>query len=153
MCVYFRKLFRFFELQILRWVSTLPRLQMLIYGIFLLCVYRMTMSLFVCLLVRLSLSNSSSVLLLGSTLCKDLRLYLSKCFTPGSMDSQLQQVIRENLYLRAVPCEYPKKDCSEVALLEIKIPIFYLTRECSREKQIFFQKHRMFVQNVHSSGL
>ncbi|KAK6304027.1 hypothetical protein J4Q44_G00264810 [Coregonus suidteri] len=40
----------------------------------------------------------------GSTLCKDLRWYLSKCFTPGSMDSQLQQVIRENLYLRAVPC-------------------------------------------------
>ncbi|KAM9785720.1 membrane-associated guanylate kinase, WW and PDZ domain-containing protein 3 [Neosynchiropus ocellatus] len=40
----------------------------------------------------------------GSTLCKDLRLYLSKCFTSGSVDSQLQQVIRENLYLRAVPC-------------------------------------------------
>ncbi|KAK2851744.1 hypothetical protein Q5P01_008020 [Channa striata] len=40
----------------------------------------------------------------GYTLCKDLRLYLSKCFTPGSVDSQLQQVIRENLYLRAVPC-------------------------------------------------
>ncbi|XP_058873315.1 membrane-associated guanylate kinase, WW and PDZ domain-containing protein 3 isoform X2 [Acipenser ruthenus] len=40
----------------------------------------------------------------GATLCKDLRLYLSKCFTPGSVDSQLQQVIRENLYLRAVPC-------------------------------------------------
>ncbi|KAM8755272.1 membrane-associated guanylate kinase, WW and PDZ domain-containing protein 3 isoform 2-T2 [Acanthopagrus schlegelii] len=40
----------------------------------------------------------------GSTLCKDLRLYLSKCFTPGTVDSQLQQVIRENLYLRAVPC-------------------------------------------------
>uniref|UniRef100_A0A3B3BYQ4 PDZ domain-containing protein n=1 Tax=Oryzias melastigma TaxID=30732 RepID=A0A3B3BYQ4_ORYME len=35
----------------------------------------------------------------GSSLCKDLRLYLSKCFTPGSMDSQLQQLIRENLYL------------------------------------------------------
>ncbi|KAA0713768.1 Membrane-associated guanylate kinase, WW and PDZ domain-containing protein 3 [Triplophysa tibetana] len=43
----------------------------------------------------------------GSTLCKDLRLYLSKCFTPGSVDSQLQQIIRENLYLRAVPCERP----------------------------------------------
>uniref|UniRef100_A0A3B4G8N3 PDZ domain-containing protein n=2 Tax=Haplochromini TaxID=319058 RepID=A0A3B4G8N3_9CICH len=41
----------------------------------------------------------------GPTLCKDLRLYLSKCFTPGSVDSQLQQVIRENLYLRAVPCK------------------------------------------------
>ncbi|XP_041656379.1 membrane-associated guanylate kinase, WW and PDZ domain-containing protein 2 isoform X2 [Cheilinus undulatus] len=40
----------------------------------------------------------------GTSLCKDLRLYLSKCFTPGSVDSQLQQVIRENLYLRAVPC-------------------------------------------------
>ncbi|KAM9342903.1 membrane-associated guanylate kinase, WW and PDZ domain-containing protein 3 [Pholidichthys leucotaenia] len=40
----------------------------------------------------------------GLSLCKDLRLYLSKCFTPGSMDSQLQQLIRENLYLRAVPC-------------------------------------------------
>ncbi|XP_020560488.1 membrane-associated guanylate kinase, WW and PDZ domain-containing protein 2 isoform X3 [Oryzias latipes] len=40
----------------------------------------------------------------GSTLCKDLRLYLSKCFTPGSVDSQLQQVIRENLLLRAIPC-------------------------------------------------
>ncbi|XP_034392204.1 membrane-associated guanylate kinase, WW and PDZ domain-containing protein 2 isoform X2 [Cyclopterus lumpus] len=40
----------------------------------------------------------------GSSLCKDLRLYLSKCFTPGSVDSQLQQLIRENLYLRAVPC-------------------------------------------------
>ncbi|XP_077370259.1 membrane-associated guanylate kinase, WW and PDZ domain-containing protein 3 isoform X1 [Festucalex cinctus] len=40
----------------------------------------------------------------GASLCKDLRLYLSKCFTPTSMDSQLQQLIRENLYLRAVPC-------------------------------------------------
>ncbi|CAB1434744.1 unnamed protein product [Pleuronectes platessa] len=45
----------------------------------------------------------------GSTLCKDLRLYLSKCFTPGSVDSQLQQVIRENLYLRAVPCGYTEE--------------------------------------------
>uniref|UniRef100_A0A3P9M7V5 PDZ domain-containing protein n=1 Tax=Oryzias latipes TaxID=8090 RepID=A0A3P9M7V5_ORYLA len=43
----------------------------------------------------------------GSTLCKDLRLYLSKCFTPGSVDSQLQQVIRENLLLRAIPCKSP----------------------------------------------
>ncbi|XP_057677965.1 membrane-associated guanylate kinase, WW and PDZ domain-containing protein 3 isoform X2 [Corythoichthys intestinalis] len=40
----------------------------------------------------------------GATLCKDLGLYLSKCFTPGSVDSQLQQVIRQNLHLRAVPC-------------------------------------------------
>uniref|UniRef100_A0A3Q2EA86 Membrane-associated guanylate kinase, WW and PDZ domain-containing protein 3-like n=1 Tax=Cyprinodon variegatus TaxID=28743 RepID=A0A3Q2EA86_CYPVA len=45
-----------------------------------------------------------------STLCKDLRLYLSKCFTPGSVDSQLQQVIRENLYLRAVPTTRHPRD-------------------------------------------
>uniref|UniRef100_A0A4W6EEZ0 PDZ domain-containing protein n=1 Tax=Lates calcarifer TaxID=8187 RepID=A0A4W6EEZ0_LATCA len=52
----------------------------------------------------------------GSSLCKDLRLYLSKCFTPGSMDSQLQQLIRENLYLRAVPCKTHLKHhlCSPV---------------------------------------
>ncbi|XP_077579817.1 membrane-associated guanylate kinase, WW and PDZ domain-containing protein 3-like isoform X4 [Stigmatopora nigra] len=40
----------------------------------------------------------------GSSLCQDLRLYLSKCFTPGSVDAQLQQVIRQNLHLRTVPC-------------------------------------------------
>ncbi|XP_028850257.1 membrane-associated guanylate kinase, WW and PDZ domain-containing protein 3 isoform X3 [Denticeps clupeoides] len=51
----------------------------------------------------------------GSTLCKDLRLYLSKCFTPGSMDCQLQQVIRENLYLRAVPCTTRRPRDGEIA--------------------------------------
>ncbi|CAL8275621.1 unnamed protein product [Boreogadus saida] len=51
----------------------------------------------------------------GSSLCKDLRLYLSKCFTPGSVDSQLQQVIRENLYLRAVPCTSRKPRAGEVS--------------------------------------
>ncbi|XP_040048249.2 membrane-associated guanylate kinase, WW and PDZ domain-containing protein 3 isoform X2 [Gasterosteus aculeatus] len=51
----------------------------------------------------------------GSTLCKDLRLFLSKCFTPGSVDSQLQQVIRENLYLRAVPCTTRQRREGEIA--------------------------------------
>ncbi|KAM9856009.1 membrane-associated guanylate kinase, WW and PDZ domain-containing protein 3 [Aulostomus maculatus] len=51
----------------------------------------------------------------GSTLCKDLRLYLSKCFTPGSVDSQLQQVIRENLYLRAVPCTTRQPRAAEIS--------------------------------------
>lgn len=72
----------------------------------------------------------------GSTLCKDLRLYLSKCFTPGSVDSQLQQVIRENLYLRAVPCEsrfvkdtrlgfmFPQISVLKAALLSLK-PIYF----------------------------
>ncbi|XP_077369473.1 membrane-associated guanylate kinase, WW and PDZ domain-containing protein 3 isoform X2 [Festucalex cinctus] len=51
----------------------------------------------------------------GATLCKDLRLYLSKCFTPGSVDSTLQQVIRENLYLRAVPCTTRPPRVGEIA--------------------------------------
>ncbi|KAM8863933.1 membrane-associated guanylate kinase, WW and PDZ domain-containing protein 3 isoform 3-T3 [Spinachia spinachia] len=51
----------------------------------------------------------------GSTLCKDLRLFLSKCFMPGSVDSQLQQVIRENLYLRAVPCTTRQRREGEIA--------------------------------------
>nr|XP_057907612.1 membrane-associated guanylate kinase, WW and PDZ domain-containing protein 1 isoform X2 [Doryrhamphus excisus] len=51
----------------------------------------------------------------GATLCKDLRLYLSKCFTPGSVDSQLQQVIRENLYLRAVPCTTRQPRVGEIS--------------------------------------
>ncbi len=36
------------------------------------------------------------------------------------MDSQLQQVIRENLYLRAVPCEYPQNILLKSCLLKIK---------------------------------
>uniref|UniRef100_A0A8C6SRP2 Guanylate kinase-like domain-containing protein n=1 Tax=Neogobius melanostomus TaxID=47308 RepID=A0A8C6SRP2_9GOBI len=51
----------------------------------------------------------------GSTFCKDLKLYLSKCFTPGSVDSQLQQVIRENLYLRAVPCTTRQPRVGEIS--------------------------------------
>uniref|UniRef100_A0A8D3CGN2 MAGI family member, X-linked b n=1 Tax=Scophthalmus maximus TaxID=52904 RepID=A0A8D3CGN2_SCOMX len=54
----------------------------------------------------------------GSTLCKDLRLYLSKCFTPGSVDSQLQQVIRENLYLRAVPCTTRRPRDGEISAVD-----------------------------------
>ncbi|XP_055022126.1 membrane-associated guanylate kinase, WW and PDZ domain-containing protein 1 isoform X2 [Boleophthalmus pectinirostris] len=51
----------------------------------------------------------------GSSFCKDLRLFLSKCFTPGSVDSQLQQVIRENLYLRAVPCTTRQPRVGEIS--------------------------------------
>ncbi|XP_072305132.1 membrane-associated guanylate kinase, WW and PDZ domain-containing protein 3 isoform X3 [Eucyclogobius newberryi] len=51
----------------------------------------------------------------GSLFCKDLRLFLSKCFTPGSVDSQLQQVIRENLYLRAVPCTTRQPRVGEIS--------------------------------------
>lgn len=41
----------------------------------------------------------------GGVVDKDLRLYLSLRFQKGSLDHELQQIIRDNLYLRTVPCE------------------------------------------------
>nr|CAI9699376.1 unnamed protein product [Rangifer tarandus platyrhynchus] len=35
---------------------------------------------------------------------KDLRHYLNLRFQKGSVDHELQQIIRDNLYLRTVPC-------------------------------------------------
>lgn len=43
----------------------------------------------------------------GKVLNTDLRHYLSLQFQKGSLDHKLQQVIRDNLYLRTIPCEYP----------------------------------------------
>ncbi|KAB5541899.1 hypothetical protein PHYPO_G00085270 [Pangasianodon hypophthalmus] len=43
----------------------------------------------------------------GGVVDKDLRLYLSLRFQKGSLDHKLQQIIRDNLYLRTVPCECP----------------------------------------------
>ncbi|XP_022098368.1 membrane-associated guanylate kinase, WW and PDZ domain-containing protein 2-like isoform X2 [Acanthaster planci] len=40
----------------------------------------------------------------GQTLNKDLRRYLNMRFQKGSVDHDLQQTIRENLYVRTVPC-------------------------------------------------
>ncbi|XP_060746134.1 membrane-associated guanylate kinase, WW and PDZ domain-containing protein 2a isoform X4 [Tachysurus vachellii] len=40
----------------------------------------------------------------GGVIDKDLRLYLSLRFQKGSLDHELQQIIRDNLYLRTVPC-------------------------------------------------
>lgn len=37
---------------------------------------------------------------------KDLRHYLNLRFQKGSVDHELQQIIRDNLYLRTVPCEF-----------------------------------------------
>lgn len=42
---------------------------------------------------------------LGKVLNTDLRHYLSLQFQKGSLDHKLQQVIRDNLYLRTIPCE------------------------------------------------
>uniref|UniRef100_A0A3B3V081 Membrane-associated guanylate kinase, WW and PDZ domain-containing protein 3 n=1 Tax=Poecilia latipinna TaxID=48699 RepID=A0A3B3V081_9TELE len=43
-------------------------------------------------------------LFLGKVLNTDLRHYLSLQFQKGSLDHKLQQVIRDNLYLRTIPC-------------------------------------------------
>lgn len=44
------------------------------------------------------------VALLGVPLVKDLKSYLNQRFDKGSVDSQLQAAIRDNLYLRTLPC-------------------------------------------------
>lgn len=43
----------------------------------------------------------------GGVIDKDLRRYLNLRFQKGSVDHELQQIIRDNLYLRTVPCELP----------------------------------------------
>uniref|UniRef100_A0A8B9GWS4 Membrane-associated guanylate kinase, WW and PDZ domain-containing protein 1 n=1 Tax=Astyanax mexicanus TaxID=7994 RepID=A0A8B9GWS4_ASTMX len=40
----------------------------------------------------------------GGVVDKDLRRYLNLRFQKGSLDHELQQIIRDNLYLRTVPC-------------------------------------------------
>ncbi|KAM6456802.1 membrane-associated guanylate kinase, WW and PDZ domain-containing protein 3 isoform 2-T2 [Liasis olivaceus] len=40
----------------------------------------------------------------GKVINKDLRHYLSLQFQKGSVDHKLQQIIRDNLYLRTIPC-------------------------------------------------
>uniref|UniRef100_H2ZDG4 Uncharacterized protein n=1 Tax=Ciona savignyi TaxID=51511 RepID=H2ZDG4_CIOSA len=40
----------------------------------------------------------------GQTLTKDLKQYLSQRFNKGTVDHQLQAAIRDNLYLRTLPC-------------------------------------------------
>nr|XP_034984588.1 membrane-associated guanylate kinase, WW and PDZ domain-containing protein 2 isoform X10 [Zootoca vivipara] len=44
------------------------------------------------------------VLSSGGIVDKDLRRYLNLRFQKGSVDHELQQIIRDNLYLRTVPC-------------------------------------------------
>ncbi|KAK2500640.1 hypothetical protein MC885_016768, partial [Smutsia gigantea] len=47
---------------------------------------------------------SSVICFVGKVINKDLRHYLSLQFQKGSPDHKLQQVIRDNLYLRTIPC-------------------------------------------------
>lgn len=56
---------------------------------------------------------------LGKVLNTDLRHYLSLQFQKGSLDHKLQQVIRDNLYLRTIPCEYSLHSPGRLSLLPL----------------------------------
>lgn len=51
------------------------------------------------------LTSLSPSLYLGGVVDKDLRHYLNLRFSKGSVDHDHQQIIRDNLYLRTVPCK------------------------------------------------
>ncbi|KAI1890547.1 hypothetical protein AGOR_G00154810 [Albula goreensis] len=65
----------------------------------------------------------------GKVLNTDLRHYLSLQFQKGSLDHRLQQVIRDNLYLRTIPCttrlpregEVPGVDYNFISVGEFRI--------------------------------
>ncbi|KAJ8391157.1 hypothetical protein AAFF_G00095860 [Aldrovandia affinis] len=65
----------------------------------------------------------------GKVLNTDLRHYLSLQFQKGSLDHRLQQVIRDNLYLRTIPCttrhpregEVPGVDYNFISMGEFRI--------------------------------
>ena len=45
-----------------------------------------------------------TLLLIDATITKDIRQYLSTRFSKGSVDSEMQHQIRENLHTRSIPC-------------------------------------------------
>nr|XP_055068689.1 membrane-associated guanylate kinase, WW and PDZ domain-containing protein 3 isoform X3 [Misgurnus anguillicaudatus] len=65
----------------------------------------------------------------GKVLNSDLRHYLSLQFQKGSIDHKLQQIIRDNLYLRTIPCttrlprdgEVPGVDYNFISLGDFRI--------------------------------
>ncbi|XP_061543154.1 membrane-associated guanylate kinase, WW and PDZ domain-containing protein 3-like isoform X1 [Phycodurus eques] len=65
----------------------------------------------------------------GKVLNTDLRHYLSLQFQKGSLDHKLQQIIRDNLYLRTIPCttrlpregEVPGVDYNFISLGDFRI--------------------------------
>uniref|UniRef100_A0A8C8CED1 PDZ domain-containing protein n=1 Tax=Oncorhynchus tshawytscha TaxID=74940 RepID=A0A8C8CED1_ONCTS len=50
----------------------------------------------------------------GGVIDKDLRHYLNLRFQKASVDHELQQIIRDNLYLRTIPCSDAERDQRDV---------------------------------------
>jgi hypothetical protein len=55
--------------------------------------------------IYLAFLSYRSVIYIGSSLTKDLALYLATRFPKGSIDHEMQQIIRDNLYIRTIPCK------------------------------------------------
>lgn len=66
----------------------------------------------------------------GKVLNTDLRHYLSLQFQKGSLDHKLQQVIRDNLYLRTIPCEYTHIHTADPLILLNVLVWITLTSVC-----------------------
>ncbi|KAA8593234.1 hypothetical protein FQN60_009350 [Etheostoma spectabile] len=65
------------------------------------------------LLMPCELAARSSRIPMGKVLNTDLRHYLSLQFQKGSLDHKLQQIIRDNLYLRTIPfCRCLRRYCT-----------------------------------------
>lgn len=62
----------------------------------------------------------------GGVVDKDLRHYLNLRFQKGSVDHELQQIIRDNLYLRTVPCEYSSSLLRGLLGCGVHYSIFFL---------------------------
>ncbi len=65
----------------------------------------------------------------GKVLNTDLRHYLSLQFQKGSLDHKLQQIIRDNLYLRTIPCK-----CRVPTGLHIKLLLTTLKSTCKHKE-------------------
>ncbi|MEQ2203950.1 Membrane-associated guanylate kinase, WW and PDZ domain-containing protein 2, partial [Xenoophorus captivus] len=52
---------------------------------------------------------------------KDLRHYLNLRFSKGSVDHDHQQIIRDNLYLRTVPCKSSPLPSSTLVLNTVSL--------------------------------
>ncbi|KAJ3586223.1 hypothetical protein NHX12_012623 [Muraenolepis orangiensis] len=78
---------------------------------------------------RKHVRNHADVTNSHTVLNTDLRHYLSLQFQKGSLDHKLQQVIRDNLYLRTIPCttrqprdgEVPGVDYNFISVGEFRV--------------------------------
>ena len=80
----------------------------------------------------------------GKVLNTDLRHYLSLQFQKGSVDHKLQQIIRDNLYLRTIPCESCRSPPFFTLLLHLNYSFFHLKNDKNNFlwRIIPFQNHR-----------